>query len=121
MKLSIIGVRSASSIAAERILIRARNDTDIGEYLLADTTYEGETQVSNKLRHILWLPDREVSRGDLIVVYTKDGIDKSRENESGNLTHFIYWGLSRAIWNESGDAATLFHISDWQFKKIEKQ
>ena len=119
MKLLLIGVKNAGSLPGERLLIRVRDDTDVGEYLLADTTYQGEGQVSSKLRHVFWLPDREVSRGDLVVVYTKEGADKSRENESGNRTHFLYWGLDRTVWNKSGDAATLFHIDEWQPKKVE--
>lgn len=118
MKLEIVSVKGAGKLQEERLVLRAIADTDIGQYLVADTTYQGEGQVSNRLRHIFWLPDKEVSARDLVVLYTKTGKDKSRQNDSGNRTHFIYWDLGRTIWNSEEDAATLFHISDWDLKQV---
>lgn len=116
MNLQIIEVKDSGILSAERLLLRAREDADVGEYMVGSTVYQGEGQVSSRLRHVLWLPDRDVSAGDLVVVYTKDGTDKSRENESGNRTHFLYWGLSSPIWRKGGGASVLFHIDEWQHK-----
>lgn len=119
MKLSIVSVKGAGDLKSERLLLKVRDDTDVGDYFVADTAYQGEGQVSSKLRNVLWLPDREVGRGDLVVIYTKSGADKSRDNEGGGRTHFLYWGLKSAIWDREDVAAVLFYIGEWQAIKVE--
>lgn len=121
MNMNIIGVKDAGVLKDERLLLRVRDDTDVGEYFVGNTAYQGEAQVSSRLRHTLWLPDRDVASGDLVVVYTKSGVDKVRENDTGNRTHFFYWGLDSAIWTKSNNAAVLFHIGDWQHKLVAAQ
>ncbi|MDR6982506.1 hypothetical protein J2X32_001124 [Rheinheimera pacifica] len=118
MKLEIVSVKGAGILKEERVVLRANADTDIGDYLVADTTYQGEGQVSNKLRNIFWLPDKIVSARDLVVIYSKSGNDKTQENKSGTRTHFIYWDLNKTVWNKDEDAITLFHIKDWDVKQV---
>lgn len=118
MKLSIQFVKEHGNLKDERIVLKALENTDVGNYMLADTTYIDEGGVSNKLRHTFWIPDKEVDKGDLIVVYTKEGKDSTKSNKSGNKTHFFYWGLERTIWNKDEDAAAIFSISDWSSKKV---
>jgi len=118
MKLSIKYVKDHGALKDERIVLKAMESVDVGSYMLADTTYMDEDQVSNKIRHTFWLPDKDVDKGDIIVVYTKSGKDSTKSNKSGNKTHFFYWGLERTIWNKDQDAAVLFSIRDWLSKKV---
>lgn len=118
MKLSIRSVSGHGNLEKERIVLKAQDDIDIGDYMLADTTYVDEDEISNKLRHTFWIPEKEVSKGDLIVIYTKEGRDRAKRNDSGSRTHFFYWGLGKTIWNKNEDAAAVFHIKDWVSKQV---
>ena len=117
MKLQIVYVKDNGDLGNERIVLKVLGDTNVGSYIIADTTYYSDERISNDLRHVFWIPDKDVEQGDLIVVYTKSGKDKTVENKTGNSTHFFYWGLERTVWNKDGDAAVLFSLDDWIFKK----
>ena len=118
MKLVIKYVKEHGDLQGERIVLKALEDIEVGNYMIADTTYMNESEVSNKLRHPFWIPDKHVGKGDLIVIYTKKGRDTTKNNESGNKTHFFYWGLRDTIWNKDGDAAVVFAIKDWTTEKV---
>lgn len=118
MKLAIKYVKDQGVKNDERIILKALDDVDVGAYMLADTTYISEGEVSNKLRHTFWIPDQEVEKDDLVVIYTKEGKDSVKSNKSGNKTYFFYWGLNKTVWNVDEDAAALFLVGDWSSKKV---
>lgn len=102
----------------ERIVFDIMEDTDIGEFLVMDTTYTSDSMISNKVRHPYWFPDKTVKKGDLVVLYTKVGYNRSVANKNGNSSHFFYWGLNSNIWNNDGDAAVLMHINEWRHHRV---
>jgi hypothetical protein len=102
----------------ERILIDILADTDIGKFLVLDTTYTSSGDVSNKVRHPYWFPDKAVKKGDLVVLYTKKGKSSSTENKDGTTNHFFYWGLDSNVWNNDGDCALLLHVDEWLSHKV---
>lgn len=118
MKLSIKSVKEHGDLPKERIILKALENVDIGNYMIADTTYIDEEQVSNKLRHTFWLPDVKVCKDDLIVLYTKAGNESVQKNKSGNKTYFFYWDLGLTIWNKEEDAAAIFLVNSWISKKV---
>lgn len=114
MKIKLRAVKDSGDLPNERVVLKALRDDDIGHYVLFDTTYTQSGAVSNKMRHPYWLPDMEVSEGDLIVIYTKAGVDKTTTNSSGTTVHFVYRGLEKTIWNMGGDCAVLMDIREWE-------
>jgi hypothetical protein len=116
MNLIIRRTRDKGDIEKERVILYSESVIDIGKYILFDSTYMGENRISNKLRKALWLPDIEINAGDLVVVYTKHGLQKSKTNEDGSQTHFVYWGLDNPIWNREKACPCLARISTWDFK-----
>jgi hypothetical protein len=118
MKLQIRSVKDHGDVKKERIVLEALGDTNVGTYIVSDTTYYSDKEISNELRHVFWIPDKQVEGGDLVVVYSRSGKNKTEKNKNGNSTHFFYWGLDKTVWNKNGDAAVLFSLSDWAFKKI---
>ncbi|UTY23681.1 hypothetical protein [Treponema denticola] len=118
MDIRILYVKDAGNKSAERIVLEANNDCDIGDYILFDTTYDGN-YISNKLRHNYWFPDKKIKAGDKIILYSKQGIERSKKNISGNTSHFFYWDLDIAVWNKSKDCALLVNIEDYLVKKID--
>ena len=118
MKLTIQSVKEHGDLKKERIILKALDNVDIGNYMIADTTYVDDEQISNKLRHTYWLPDVKVNKDDLIVIYTKVGNESIKENKSGSKTYFFYWELGRTVWNQNEEAAAIFHINNWVSKKV---
>ena len=107
-------VKDAGDIEKERLVMKTRQRTYIGSYLVTDTTYYDDESVSNRLRHLYWFPDDiYADRGDTIVLYTKEGEDFKSEKKSGSYIYFFYWGLERSIWNKKDDSAVIFKISEW--------
>jgi hypothetical protein len=101
----------------ERIVLNIIEDTDIGEYLILDSTYTSKGRVSNKVRHPYWFPDKKVKKDDLVILYTKKGEPNETKNEDGSTSYFFYWGLDSNVWNNDGDCALLLHIDDWKSYK----
>ncbi|MEL4887370.1 hypothetical protein N6P31_09840 [Pectobacterium betavasculorum] len=118
MNLEIRFVKGHGDLNDERIVLKALADVNVGKYIVSDTTYHSDDEVSNKLRHIYWIPDKDVEKDDLVVIYTRKGNDKTVNNNSGNRTHFFYWGLECPVWNQKEDAAVLFSLNAWSSKKV---
>ncbi|HUU56532.1 MAG TPA: hypothetical protein VMW93_04250 [bacterium] len=116
MNIEIKAIRDSGTKDKERIVLRVLKDEDIGFYVIFDTTFTEEGNISNKVRHSFWFPDKKVRAGDLVVLYTKRGQAKEREKPRGITTHFFYWGLDKTIWNEEGDCGVLLKVSNWDVK-----
>ncbi|WP_155987362.1 MULTISPECIES: hypothetical protein [unclassified Thioalkalivibrio] len=113
MSARIIAIKESGDISNERVVARVKGSIDIGTYVLLATKYEGDS-VTNEVESAYWFPDKEVSEGDLVVLYTKSGGDKSRKNKNGSRTHFFYWGKDKAVWGRSDRAAVLIQSRSWQ-------
>lgn len=116
MDVKIKYIKNSGSASEEKIVFEVLKDCEIGYYLVLDTTYLSDGKVSNKLRHPYWFPDKKVKTGDLIVLYTKQGENKSKVNEDGSSTHFFYWGLDTSIINNDGDCIVLIEAQNWNVK-----
>lgn len=115
MKVKIISVHNQGDYEQEYVLMRVQQDCNIGYYMLADSTYTEANKVSNKVRHTLWIPHKEVKKGNLVSVWTKPGKDTTDVNKDGQTIHRFFWNLKTAVWNNEGDCAVLFELNTWQF------
>lgn len=116
MNVKIRTIRDNGIANKERLVLQVLRDDDIGYYIVFDTTFTGEGAVSNKVRHSYWFPDKKVRARDLVVLYTKIGIQSEKQNRDGTTSHFFYWGLDKTIWNKKGDCAVLLEVKDWRAK-----
>lgn len=117
MKVKIKSINNKGDYHQEYVSFLVLESCDIGRYLLSDSTYTDKGQLSNKVRHVYWFPDKPVRRCDYVRLYTrgKGAADKSEcINKSGTTTHVFYWNLKTAVWNDEGDYAVLLEISDWE-------
>jgi hypothetical protein len=113
MTLAMRRVVEPGNIARERLMIRAVADVDVGKYVLCRARSDGDL-VFAEVDHCLWLPDQRVSRGDLVVVYTKAGTAKEKPAADGRTTnYFFYWDLSAPIWGSENHSAVLMHVDTW--------
>lgn len=113
MDLKIIYINGKGDFDTEFVVLEAINDCNLKFSALADTSFLNEEYISNHLRNFFWLPDIEISAGDIVAVFTRPG-NFTQKIENGRMVHRIYWGLNRAVWNNTGDAAILFSIKGWR-------
>jgi len=115
MNLELRSVVAAGDLKNERLTIRVKADSDVGDYLIAKTGVEhGEPTTS--ISQVCWLPYEPVSSGDLVVIYTKEGSPRKRKLKSGKTAHFYYLDLTQPIWDDSLDGALLLYAPTWEFK-----
>jgi hypothetical protein len=117
MKIKINAINNQGDHTQEFVELKVESDTNLKYFLLSDTTYINETTVSNKLPHTYWSSAREVKAGDYVRLHTRSGTSSSNTNTAQTTTYQVYWGLSKAVWNNTGDKAMLFEVSDWTSKK----
>lgn len=116
MKVEILSISSRGDHQQEYVTLKVLEDCDIGTHVLSDTTYTSNHEVSSKLRHIFWIPDKRVKAGDFVQIHTRPGVTTEFSNKAGTTTHVFFWGLKSAVWNDDGDCAVLMEISRWAHK-----
>jgi hypothetical protein len=120
MKLEILNVKHRGDLDAERIIIEAHEDCDIGRFILSTAEQRKGGKVSNKISQPYWFPDQEVKKGDWIIVFTKDGVNSVKENSSGNKSYFYYRSLDKPILADNKTSVLLFALETWKiFSKID--
>lgn len=114
MKLKILSIHEQGDAAKEYVRLEVIEDCDLQYYGLADTTYTSKGTISNKLRHFFWFPEKDVKKGERVVLRTGTGTNGEYVIEGGKKVHRFFWGLQSAVWNDEGDAAVLFQIRGWK-------
>ncbi len=111
--LTIKGVQYRGESERERLVLEAVEDDNVGRYaVFAAASGEGGG-LTNRVKLVYWFPDKEVSLGDTIVLYTKRGTPKEKRNEDGSMSHFFYWDRTEPAWDEPGLYAVVFESEDW--------
>lgn len=118
MKLKLISISNHGDYNKEFVDLLATSDCQIGEHILADTTYKNENTVSNKLRHTYWFPNKEIKSGEYVRIFTGSGSAGTVISPNGSTIHKLYWGLKTAVWNDEGDSAVLMQIAEWKAHKV---
>lgn len=100
----------------ERIVLDVVKKTQLGRFIIFDTTYDEDGVESDKNRHSFIFPSKDVEEGDIIILYTKKGKNRTTTNQKGVPLHFFYWGLDCKVWNNNEDEALLVHVDDFERK-----
>lgn len=116
MKLKITSIID-SGHKSERIVIEVMQDTDIGKYLVLDSTYKAPGLISNKVKHPFWFPDMKVKKGDQIILHTKKGA-RTKKTVDNHTEYWFFWGLDCNIWNSNDNCAVVMHTVDWHTFKV---
>lgn len=118
MNLQLRSIIAPGIIANERLSMRATTELDLGDYLVAQSGYVGDSPAL-ELFHTCWFPFHRVSKGDLVVIYTKTGETRSRKLDGGNTAHFYYLDLTAPIWNKPNRGALILLAPEWSSKSTE--
>jgi hypothetical protein len=117
MKLKITKINDIGIIEKERIVMKVESSGNVGEFLVLQSGYFNNS-VTSRVFATFWFPDKEVSVGDYVVLYTKKGNDNEKPFKEVK-SHFFYWGKSEAIWSENNRSAVLMHAPTWESFKPE--
>jgi hypothetical protein len=106
-RLKLVEVREPST-KNERVVMRAIDDLDLGNYIVTDTTYKKDGTVSNKVRHVYEFEPKSIKKGDYVILRSKVGsYELTTLNDNVTPVHYFHWGLNYTIWNQDGDNAWL--------------
>ncbi|UST83310.1 hypothetical protein [Pseudomonas siliginis] len=111
MKLNILRIADAGDLEKERIVLRAATNVDIGEFLLLQARTVGE-KITTDISETYWFPDKEISSGDLVILYTKKGRDKEKETKEGK-SHFFYWHKTKCVWSKEATTPIILNAPFW--------
>jgi hypothetical protein len=116
MSLNIRNITDPGNDERERVVFDVTADIDVGKYLVLKTT-RVDTKISSKATDVYWFPDKKVKKGDVVVLYTKSGIDSSTLSEKdGNTSYFFYWRKPSPIFGSENDAVVLVSSDRWEYK-----
>lgn len=102
----------------EYVKLHALADCNLNEYVLFDSTFDENGCISNKHRHMCVFPKVDISEGDYVLLYTKEGEYHKFKNHAGSVTHNFYWGLKCHVWNDDGDTVHLIHYDGYTYKNV---
>ena len=117
MQVKIGHVADKGDLDRERLVLHAKRNADIGDFLLIRTGVE-DGEVTTDVRDSFWFPDRPVKAGDLVVVYSKSGTHREKKIDGGRTAHFFYWGQKAPLWRDEDFAPVLLHAPDWVSKAV---
>ncbi|MHB9331806.1 hypothetical protein ACP3S7_30405 [Phytobacter ursingii] len=120
MDIGIVNVKEHGELEREHIVLAAVAQANLWNYILLDTTYHDDGSTSNKHRHVFDFDELSaitLNKGDLVLLYTKNGNFSIHELPNGTKAYLIYWGLDETVWNKDGDEAVLVKVAERSKKK----
>ena len=84
---------------------------------MIDNTYDDNGQISNVHRHVFVFPDSNVTKGNIVRLFTKKGNSFVGPANYGRdiVTYYnFYWGFESGstVWNKTGDKVYLLHSNE---------
>jgi hypothetical protein len=113
MSLQLSSVQDKGNLDKERIVLTADADCDIGFYAFFRCTANDKGRpLSGAVPNVYWFMNKDVKKGDLIVLYSKRGTRSEKEIGEGHKSHFFYWGMTTSLWTK-GVIPVLVKTSEW--------
>lgn len=119
MKFNVRGVREPGELDKERVVVDLLEDGNTGTLIVASTTQQDSNRISARISSPYWVPDQDVKKGDLLVIYTKKGSRNTKENNDGTTSYFFYMGLTEELYSAPDQTVAVFDIASWKFAKRE--
>lgn len=104
----------AGDLTKERLVLRADADLGVGQFAILRSRKSSTGATAGK-KPAFWFPDKDVKRGDLVILYTKSGKSSVKALEGDRTAHFFYWGEESAFWGEDGFGAVILKVETWTF------
>ena len=95
-------------------------DTDIGGYLVLIARLAEDGSPFSGSHAAFWFSDKHVKKDDLVVLYTRSGVEKSQVNKDGSSSHFFYWGLKEPKLGSQSFGIVLVRSPEWEMGKSQQ-
>ena len=119
MKVKIQYVADPGELKRERLVLRARSDADIGDFMLVRTGFLDD-EVTTDVKDSFWFPYRRLAAKDIVVLYSKSGRMHQIPLEGGETAHFFYWGRNEPLWGSDDVAPVLLYAPEWASRAPDK-
>ena len=117
MNIEIDNIKDSGNFDKERTLFKVTQVCNLGKYLIAKSQELTDDSFSSKLQDIYWFPDQDLKIGDLVVLYTKTGVNGNIKNDDCSNTYFYYWGLNSPLSDINKSCVVLLEAS-WKVKSV---
>lgn len=112
--LSIKEIKYYGNLSLERVVFQVLQDCDLGYYMIAISRVLPDGEISAALRSVKWLPDKKLSSGDIVVVYSSIGVNSDDIDENGVKVHKVFWGRSEALNEDKKECVVCFQLKNWK-------
>ena len=119
--IEVIGIKDAGNLTDERLLLKCKQTTSIGNILILAGKIAGDTRVTPSRDNVYWLPDGDVTEGEYIRIYSKAGTNQKTTGKYGDdpaVFHNFYWGKASAVW-VLNDAIIIMTLQEWKMHKVQ--
>ncbi len=117
MKFEISEIKDRGTLD-ERIIFTINEDCDIGKYFVFTTVRDADGKnITSLVRDAYWFPDKQVKKGDLVVLYSNEGKNSFKVNDDKTSSHF-YYRNSKSPLLSNNNLALLVELSAWKLEKI---
>lgn len=116
MALKISSIGNKNQLSDERIGFEAKSKCNLKNFFIFSTNFN-DGGFYNRSKSAYWFAPRELNAGDKVVLYTKSGVDSSKDSDDGTKIYFYYWGLSETIYKDSKHGVVLGSIDNWELSK----
>ncbi len=119
MKITIQSIAERGVPGKERLVLKVLCDVNLTFFIVLDTFLVSPRTVSSRPRRAFWFDPKPVKAGDLVVLYTKEGVPSETKRDDGTTVHFLYWNLKNVLWDKTGNCAVLMEIDSWETSAYE--
>lgn len=113
MNIEIVGVKEKGNIDKERIVLKTLSDLDIGFFIIFFTEKVGDNEFASGPKQLFWFPNKKINKGDLVVLYSKEGKEAEKLNTNGNTAHFYYANFKTSYFNDENKVLAVIEAADW--------
>lgn len=112
-------IRDAGDIDNERIVFKVTKDTQLGKFLIAESSELDNSRFSASLKNVYWFPDQDLKVGDVVILYTKKGGRNVIDNEDGSKSYFYYWNLEESHLKGTNPCIVILNAASWKAYSVE--
>jgi hypothetical protein len=120
--LEIIKVADAGNLQKERVIMRMGESASLINFLLINSNSAGDSgQVRDLNDHVFWFPDKVVSQGDYVRLYTRAGeVSTQAAMYQGKPAtfHNLFWRKKNPVWGGTSNAVVIFRVQTWVAQKV---
>lgn len=118
MELAIIKVENESTPDKEYIYMEVLEKTNLKYYIIWDSTYDINEELTNQNQLFFKFPAYEVAKGDRVALYTSLKLPRKEKSNDDGTIHRFNWNLKECIWNNGKDKVHLLKIAELRTKQV---